>query len=123
MNQATHSLTESNKGEFCFKELEALEKEIDWDFLVKDIYPHYVKSILSPVSVTVESMIRVNILVRYFQVSPASIEKLLLEVESFQRFSLITLCNEVIPEASSIKAFNAFLKEKNLEPKLAIIIH
>ncbi len=101
-NLKTKALAKNNKynDDYCFKQLEELEQEIDWDDLVEAIFPHYVKSKIRPILLTVESMLRINILERYFDMSPLDIEKALFQNDVLRDFALIDLDRDVIPNES-----------------------
>ena len=120
MHPKTKALAKNNKynNEFCFKQLQELEQEIDWDDLVEAIFPHYVKSKLEPILVTVESMLRINILGRYFDMSPASVKKALFQTKMLRQFALIDLDHDVMPNSSCIADFNSVLIEKSLVLKI-----
>ena len=114
------AIAKNNKynNDFRFKQLQELEQEIDWDDLVEAIFPHYVKSKISHIMLTVESMLRINILARHFDMSPLGVEKALSEIDSLRDFALINLDQDEIPNASSIADFNSVLVEKSLALKI-----
>lgn len=101
-----------------FQQLNELEQTIHWDDLVETIYPHYVKSIINPTTLTVESMLRIYILGRHFEISPADLEKALLQIEFLREFTLIDLARDSIPNASSIRKFTSLFLEQSLAKKI-----
>ncbi len=120
MHPKTKALAKNNKynNEFCFKQLQELEQEIDWDDLVEAIFPHYVQSKISPILLTVESMLRIYILGHYFDLSPSGVKKALFQIDFLRDFALIDLDRVVIPKASCIANFNSLLVEKSLALKI-----
>jgi len=104
---------------FQFKQLQELEQKIDWDDLVEAILPHYVKSKINPISLTIESMLRIYILGHYFDMSPSAVKKALIHVDFLTDFALIDLNNDEIPETSCIEDFNSVLVEKSVAIKLS----
>ncbi len=117
MHSRIQTLSKSN-NDFSFKQLLELEQKIDWDDLVEAIYPHYIQSKIRPILLTVESMLRINILERYFDMSPLNIEKALFQNDVLRNFALIDLDRDVIPNASCIADFNSVLIEKSLFLKI-----
>ena len=117
MHSRIQTVSKSN-NDFSFKQLLELEQKIDWDDLVEAIYPHYIQSKIRPILLTVESMLRINILERYFDMSPLNIEKALFQNDVLRNFALIDLDRDVIPNASCIADFNSVLIEKSLFLKI-----
>ena len=114
------TLDDSNKykSDFRCKELEELELETDWDDLVDAIYPYYVKSSTKHILLTVESMLRIHILLRHFEMSPSGIEKALHQVSLLRDFALIDMDSDEIPSAACITEFSSLLLEQSLEIKI-----
>ncbi len=104
--------------DFSFKRLQELEQETDWDSLVEAIFPFYVNSKISHVSVTVENMLRIYFILRFFEMTPSGVEKALNEIESLREFALIDIEKESIPDAASISEFISILFEESLMLKI-----
>ena len=120
LNLMIKGFAQNNKynDDFCFKQLQELELETDWDVLVETIYPHYVKSKIKPLSLTIESMLRIYILAHHFDMSPSRVKKALYQIDAFKEFALIDLDRDEIPDASRIAHFNSLLIEKSLARKV-----
>ncbi len=117
------AFVESNKcinynHDFRFIELQEIDQETDWDDLVDAIYPYYVKSKTSHILLTVESMLRIYILTRHFEMSPSGIEKALFQVDNLRDFALIDLDRDEIPSAACITEFSSLLFEQSLLIKI-----
>ena len=122
LHSQVRTLAKGNKhnNDFCFKQLLELDQEIDWDDLVEAIFPHYVRSKASHILLTVESMLRIYILGRHFDMSPSDTEKSLFQVDVLREFALIDLHRDVIPNASCIADFNSLFEEKRLALKVKL---
>lgn len=112
------AIENKNKNNFRFKQLQDLEKEINWDDLVEAILPHYVATNIGRLLVTAESMLRVYFLQHRYGMTPSGVEEALFQVDVLREFSLIDLDSDVIPNASCIEDFNSLLVEKCLASKI-----
>ena len=117
------AIENKNKNNFRFKQLQDLEKEINWDDLVEAILPHYVATNIGRLLVTAESMLRVYFLQHRYGMTPSGVEEALFQVDVLREFSLIDLDSDVIPNASCIEDFNSLLVEKSLASKIEMEFH
>jgi len=90
-------------------------KRINWDKLVDFTFLHYLESNIGRLIVPTESMLKVYFLQFHYGMSASNIEKALNEVDVLRDFALEI---DVIPNASSIKAFARLLKENKLSDKI-----
>lgn len=120
LNFQVRALAKSIKynNDFRLIRLQELEQEIDWDGFVEAIFPHYVRSKISPILLTIENMLRIYILGHYFDMSPSGVEKALFQIDVLREFALIDLERDVIPNATCIADFNTVLVEKSLALKI-----
>lgn len=109
-------MSHSNNDNSHFKSLHEIEQETDWDDLVNVIYLYYVKSKTKHIVLTIESMLRIYILSRYFEMSPSSIEKALLQKDILRDFALIDI--DEIPNKDSITDFSSLLFEQTIISKI-----
>ena len=112
------ALENKSKNNFRFKQLQDLEKEVNWNELVEAILPHYEAANIGRLLVTAESMLRVYFLQHRYGMSAFGVEEALFQVDVFRVFSLIDLDSDVIPNASCIEDFNSLLVEKSLSSKI-----
>ncbi len=116
----TKALNKNIKTNTNLKNFKDIESLIKWDELVEAIFPDYIKSNIKPTTLTVEKILRIYILGRYFEMTPIGLEKALLQFDDFRDFALLDPSIDIIPNAESISKFYALFEDRNLTEKIKI---
>lgn len=118
-NPTNHDATTiGQNSEFRYIQLEALNQNIEWDDLVDTVFPYYVKSDTGCQPLTVESMLRIYILLRHLELTPSEMEETLTQKEELRDFALMDLSRDTIPSADCITEFSSILFEESLMLKI-----
>ena len=110
----SHNDENKNNNNFHFSRNLDLEKEINWDGLVEIIFPHYVASKISPLLLTIESMLRIYFQQKLYSMSATEMEYALHKIDELREFALIDLNCDAIPDALCIEEFNSLFLNNNL---------
>lgn len=112
-----HSEDNTSGGKYRFKQLQELETEINWNDLLTDIEPHYQSFSVGRNPVSAETMIRIYFIQLRYGMNAAGAEEALFQIEVLREFALIKENRGVIPDESSIKAFNRLIREQGFGAK------
>ena len=120
LSSTTISQSEVNKEKknYRFTQPQDLKKDINWEELVVATFPHYVASKISPLLLTIESMLRIYYLQKLYSMSATEAEHALLHIDALREFAFIDLDCEAIPDASCIEDFNSLFVNKILSSKI-----
>ena len=114
INKETN-IEKTSKDNLRTKRLEDFQKEINWDKLVDVTFQYYLDSNIGRLIVPTESMLKIYFLQYRYGMLASDMEKALIEVDIFREFALET---DVVPSASSIRAFASLLQENKLSTKI-----
>ena len=114
INKETN-IEKTSKDNLRTKRLEDFQKEINWDKLVDATFQYYLDSNIGRLIVPTESMLKIYFLQYRYGMLASDMEKALIEVDIFREFALET---DVVPSASSIRAFASLLQENKLSTKI-----
>ncbi len=95
--------------------LQDFQKGINWDKLVDTTFQYYLNSNIGRLIVPTESMLKIYFLQHRYGMLATDMEKALLEVDILREFALEI---DVVPSASSIRAFASLLYENKLSGKI-----
>ena len=113
-----HAEENKEKKNYRFTQLQDLKKDINWDELVEATFPHYVASKISPLLLTIESMLRIFYLKKLYSMSATEAQYALLHIDEIREFALIDLDYDAIPSATSIEDFNSLFVNKSLSSEI-----
>lgn len=122
MKQASFaSLSYASKKKKTRKEcfLEQMERCVPWSAFEAVIEPYYPKTGKKggqPIGVS--SMLRIYLMQQWFNLSDPMMEDALYEVESMRRFAHLELCEDRIPDETTILKFRHLLERHQLTEKL-----
>lgn len=105
----------TNKSKLPIKRLQDFNKGINWDKLVDVTFQTYLESGIGRLIVPTESMLKVYFLQHRYGMLASDVEKVLNEVDILREFALEI---DVVPSASSIRAFAHLLQDNELSEKV-----
>lgn len=114
INKETNT-EKTSKDNLRFKRLQDFQKGINWDKLVDATFQYYLDSNIGCLIVPTESMLKIYFLQHRYGMLASDMEKALKEVDIFREFALEI---DVVPSASSIRAFASLLQENKLSAKI-----
>lgn len=117
MKQTTFaSLTWKSKGKVTRRErfLAEMNAVIPWERLLALIEPHYPKAGNGTQPLPMERMLRIYFMQSWFNLSDPAAEDALYDSESMRRFAGIELCEDAIPDETTILRFRHLLEEQQL---------
>ena len=86
--------------------------------MVEVIFPHYVASKISPLLLTIESMLRIFYQQKLYSMSATEMAYALHQIDELREFALIDLDRDAIPNALCIKEFNSLFLNISLSSKI-----
>lgn len=113
----SHAEDNVSGAKYRFKQLQELEIEINWDDLLLVIEPHYQAFSVGRSPVSAETMIRIYFIQLRYGMNAAGAEEALFQIEVLREFALVKDNRGVIPDESSIKAFNRLVREQGYGAK------
>ncbi len=108
-------IEKTSKDNLPSKQLQDFQKEINWDKLVDATFQYYLDSNIGSLIVPTESMLKIYFLQHRYGMLATDMEKALIEVDILREFALEI---DVVPSASSIRAFASLLQENKLSGKI-----
>ena len=114
----SHDNENKSNNKFHFSRNLDLEKQINWDGLVEVIFPHYVASNISPLLLTIETMLRIYYQQKLYSMSATEMEYALHQIDEIRDFALIDLACDAIPDALCIEEFNSLFLNKSLSSEI-----
>ena len=114
----SHAEVNKIKKNYLFSHPQVLDKEILWDELVEAIFPHYVASNISPLLLTIESMLRIYFQQKLYSMSATEMEYALHQIDELREFALIDLDHDAIPNALCIEEFNSLFLNNSLSSEI-----
>lgn len=112
MAHMSEALAESK---YRFKQLQEVEREIQWDEILELIKPHFISSKIGKDIVSPETMIRVYFLQNRYDMSPSGMEEALFQISVLRDFALIDIDENVIPSELCMERFNQLIIDKDLK--------
>jgi transposase, IS5 family len=109
-----------NKGKVTRRErfLAEMNEVIPWERLLKLIEPHYPKAGNGTQPMPMQHMLRIYFMQNWFNLSDPAAEDALYDSESMRRFAGIELCEQDIPDESTILRFRHLLEKHQLTERI-----
>lgn len=117
------SLTYAAKKRKTRKErfLEQMESCVPWSRFVAVIEPHYPKAgRRGGQPIGIEVMLRIYLMQQWFNLSDPAMEDALYEIESMRRFAGLELCEDRLPDETTILKFRHLLERHQLSDQLFV---
>jgi IS5 family transposase len=110
------SLAWSQKGKVTRRErfLAEMDAVIPWPRLIALIEPHYPKAGQGRQPLGLERMLRIYFLQQWFDLSDPQAEDAIYDSESMRRFARVELCDDVVPDETTILRFRHLLERHGL---------
>jgi transposase, IS5 family len=114
--QTFASVAWSHKGKVTRRErfLAEMDAVIPWERLIARIEPHYPKAGAGRQPLGVEKMLRIYFLQQWFNLSDPAAEDAIYDSESMRRFAGVDLCEDVVPDETTILRFRHLLEQHGL---------
>lgn len=99
--------------------LEPMEGCVPWSRFTAVIEPHYPKAgRRGGQPIGIEAMLRIYLMQQWFNLSDPMMEDALYEIESMRRFAGLELCDDRIPDETTICKFRHLLERHRLTEQL-----
>jgi len=98
--------------------LKEMEQVVPWKRLLNLIEPHYPKKGKGRPPIPMETMLRIYFLQQWYALSDPSAEEALYDIESMRRFALLELCEDAIPDETTILNFRRLIEKHKLSVAL-----
>ncbi len=114
------SLAYDNKKVVTKREkfLNEMNQVVPWKRLLKIIEPHYPKAGNGRKPILMETMLRIYFLQQWYALGDQAAEESLYDMESMRRFADLDLCEDAIPDETTILNFRRLIEKHDLSSAL-----
>lgn len=100
------------------KFLSQMEKVVPWEQLLEVIKPHYSSGVKGRKPMALNTMLRIYFLQQWYNLSDPGAEESLYDMESMRRFVGLELCQDSIPDETTILNFRHLIEKHKLTEQL-----
>ena len=118
------SVAYDRKGKVTRRErfLSEMDQVIPWSEILGLIEPHYPKAGNGTQPMPQERMLRIYFMQQWFNLSDPAMEDSLYDSESMRRFAQIELCEDAVPDESTILRFRHLLEQHRLTERIFALV-
>ena len=95
--------------------LDAMDEIVDWDEIVAEIKPFYYRNARGRRAKSIETMLRMYLLQRWFGLSDEGIEDAIYDSYAMRRFMHLNFLEERVPDVTTLYRFKKLLADNGME--------